>query len=802
MKLFNHTKSLSAVLRMAIVGTMVVVFFTGCSETTDQQNAEPTKIDRTVLPIQPPKSEPITEMDARNVTKPEPFEIKAPEGAPNIVVVLIDDIGFGATTTFGGAIETPTFDRLAENGLRFNQFHTTALCSPTRASLLSGRNHHNVNVGSVMEIATGFKGNQGIRPDNAKYIAETLRLNGYSTAAFGKWHETATWEVSVSGPFFRWPTNSGFDKFYGFIGGETNQWDPVIFDGVTKVAKKNDPDYHFTTDMTNEAIEWIKFQQAMTPDKPFMVYYATGAVHAPHHAPKEWIEKYKGKFDDGWLKLREETFARQKEMGVIPQNAQLAPMPEDIKDWEILSNDEKKLFALQMETFAGFSSHTDHEVGRLVDAIEEIGELDNTLFIYIMGDNGSSGEGGLEGTYNELVHLNGIFDEETIESMLERADDWGGPNSFPHMSAAWAVATDAPFTWTKQMAADFGGTRNGMVMHWPNGFDAKGEIRSQFHHVNDVAPTILEATNLPAPKMINGVEQIPMDGVSMLYAVADAEAEDRHTTQYFEMFGNRAIYDNGWMARIVHIIPWQGKPLKPLQDEKWELYNVKEDFSLTNNLAAQYPEKVEEMKKLFDQEAIANNVYPLDDRLYERFNAAIAGRPDLMGDRTSLTLAQGMEGMLENTFLNVKNNSKTIIANVSLKGNDRGVILCQGGKFGGWALYMDNGKPAYTYNYFGLQSYTVKSPAKLTQENAEIKLSFDYDGNGTGKGGTATIYVDGKKVAEGRIEKTQPAVFSADETADVGLDDATQVANKVFKNVKDSKFTGYVNKVVISIPEK
>ncbi len=781
-----------------------LIFLLGCQqrENNGDKNISDSKLDRSILPIQPPASEPITEMDARNVTQPEIFEIKPPEGAPNIVIVLIDDIGFGATTTFGGAIETPTFDRLADNGLRFNRFHTTALCSPTRASLLSGRNHHNVNVGSVMEIATGFQGNQGIRPDNAKYVAEILRLNGYSTAAFGKWHETATWEVSVSGPYFRWPTNSGFDKFYGFIGGETNQWDPVIFDGVTKVAKKDDPDYHFTTDMTNEAIEWIKFQQAMTPDKPFMVYYATGAVHAPHHAPKDWIEKYKGKFDSGWLKLREETFTRQKEMGVIPQNAQLAPMPDDIKDWEALSENEKKLFALQMETFAGFTSHTDNEVGRMVEAIEEIGELDNTLFVYIMGDNGSSGEGGLEGTYNELVHLNGIFDEETIESMLASADDWGGPNSFPHMSAAWAVATDAPFKWTKQMAADFGGTRNGMVMHWPKGFDAKGEIRSQFHHVNDIAPTILEATNLPAPKMINGVEQIPMDGVSMLYATANSEAEDRHTTQYFEMFGNRAIYDNGWMARVVHMVPWVGKPLNPFQDEKWELYNVKEDFSLTNDLAAQYPEKVEEMKKLFDQEAIANDVYPLDDRLYERFNAAIAGRPDLMGDRTSLTLAQGMEGMLENTFLNIKNNSKTIVANVTLTNNDHGVILCQGGKFGGWALYMDNGRPAYTYNYFGLQRYTVKSPTKLNQEKAEIKLAFDYDGNGTGKGGTATLYVDGKKVAEGRIEKTQPAVFSADETADVGLDDATQVADKVFKDLEDSKFTGYIDKVVISIPDK
>lgn len=759
------------------------------------------EMDRTILPIHPPSTEPITEMDARNVEKPDIFQVKAPEGAPNIVIVMIDDIGFGATNTFGGAIETPTFSRLADNGLKFNQFHTTALCSPTRASLLSGRNHHNMNVGSVMEVATGFQGNQGIRPDNAKYVAETLRQNGYSTAAFGKWHETATWEVSVSGPYFRWPTNSGFDKFYGFIGGETNQWDPVIFDGVTKVHKKDNPDYHFTTDMTDEAIKWIKFQKAMTPEKPFMVYYAPGAVHAPHHAPKEWIEKYKGKFDNGWQKLREETFARQKALGIIPQNTKLAPMPSDIKDWDSLSEDEKKLFALQMETFAGFMDHTDNEVGRMVDAIEEVDALGNTLFIYVMGDNGSSAEGGLEGTFNELIHLNGIFTEETIESMLASADDWGGPNSFPHMTAAWAVATDVPFKWTKQMAADFGGTRNAMVMHWPDGISAKGEIRNQFHHVNDVASTILEATQLPEAKMINGVEQIPMDGVSMLYAAKDKNAEDRHKVQYFEMFGNRAIYHDGWLARIVHMVPWVGKPRNAFQDEKWELYNVKEDFSLTNNLADQQPVKVKEMQELFEKEAIANNVYPLDDRLYERFNAAIAGRPDLMGDRKSLTLANGMDGILENTFLNVKNTSKTILANVDLKGNDRGIILCQGGKFGGWALYMNNGKPAYTYNYFGLKSFTVESPKKISNPTAEIKLEFEYDGDGNGKGGLATLFVDGKEVAKGRIEKTQPAVFSADETADVGLDDATQVADKVFKDLNDSKFTGYVKNVTVSIPD-
>jgi arylsulfatase A-like enzyme len=794
MKKQNAVRRLLSAL---LITTMVLA--TGLSSARAEEEQ---RIDRSILPIQPPQAKVITELNARNVTSPPPFKVKAPEGAPNIVIVLIDDIGFGATSTFGGAIQTPTFDRLADSGLRFNNFHTTALCSPTRASLLSGRNHHAVNVGSVMEVATGNPGNQGRRPDDAKYVAETLRQNGYSTAAFGKWHETAPWEVSVSGPFFRWPTNSGFDKFYGFIGGETNQWDPVIFDGVTKVEKKDNEDYHFTTDMTNEAIKWVKFQQAMTPDKPFMIYYAPGAVHAPHHAPEEWINKYKGKFNDGWDKLREETLARQKAMGIIPQNTKLAPKPEEIKDWGKLTADEQKLFALQMETFAGFMEHTDNEVGRLENAIDEIGALDNTLFIYIMGDNGSSAEGGLEGTYNEMIKLNGLPDVETVENMLEKAEVWGGPDSFPHMSAGWSVATDVPFRWTKQVAGDYGGTRNSMVMHWPKGFKSKGEIRSQWHHVNDVAATILEATKLPEPKMINGVVQRPMDGVSILYAADNPKAVDRHTTQYFEMFGNRAIYHEGWLARVIHRVPWHSEPIRPLEEDVWDLYNTEEDFSLTNNLAGEYPEKLEVLKDLFDREAIKNNVYPLDDRSYERFNATIAGRPDLMAGRTSLTLAQGMDGILENAFINIKNSSKTITANVELKGKDRGIILTQGGKFGGWALYMDDGKPAYTYNWFGLELYTVKSSKAIPKGSAEVKLDFAYDGDGLGKGGMATLYVDGENVAEGRIEKTEPMIFSADETADVGKDDATQVVPATFKDVHDSEFTGYVKKVVISIPER
>ncbi|MEM6672860.1 MAG: sulfatase-like hydrolase/transferase [Planctomycetota bacterium] len=482
----------------------------------------------------------------------------------------------------------------------------------------------------------------------------------------------------------------------------------------------------------------------------------------------------------------------------MPQDAVLTPKPPGIEDWDSLDDDQKKLFALQMETFAGFAEHTDHEVGRLIDAIDGLGELDNTLVVYIMGDNGSSAEGGFEGTFNELIHLNGNFEAETVESMLARADDWGGPDSFPHMAAGWAVATDSPFTWTKQMAADFGGTRNGMVMHWPAGFSAKGEVRSQWHHVNDVAPTILEAAKLPEPKSVNGVQQRPMDGVSMLYAAADAGADERHLTQYFEMFGNRAIYHEGWLARAVHKAPW-ADPYQPLQEDTWELFDTTKDFSLANDVAATEPEKLAELKAVFEREAIHNNVYPLDDRVYERFNAATAGRPDLMGERTSLTLSDGMTGLLENTFLNVKNSSKTISASLSLAGNDRGIILCQGGKFGGWAFYMDGGKLAYTYNWYGLESYTVSATDPIAAGDANVEMRFTYAGEEPGLGGDVQLLVNGSVVAEGKIDNTQPALFSADETADVGLDEATQVVFETFEDMDDSDFTGNVMSVTISV---
>ena len=540
--------------------------------------------DRTTLPIKEPIRPLYKELDARNATAPARFEVKAPKGAPNVVLILIDDMGFGVSEAFGGPVTTPTMDNLAANGLKYNCFHTTSLCSPTRVALLTGYNHHSNNMGCIGEAATTFPGNTSVRPQTITPMAEVLRQNGYNTAAFGKYHETPPWEISAVGPQDRWPTRSGFEKFYGFIGGETNQWAPLIYDGVTIVDTPEDPNYHFTTDMTNQAISWVRYQKALAPDKPFFMYYAPGATHAPHHVPKAWTEKYKGKFDEGWDKLREMTLERQIKLGIVPAGTKLAPKPADIKDWEKLSADEKKLFTRQMEVYAGFAEQTDYEAGRLISTIKELGIMDNTIIIFIAGDNGASAEGQMNGMYSEMTYFSGV--PETVPDMLKHYDEWGGPSTYPHFSAGWAVAMDAPFSYTKQVASDFGGTRNGMIIHWPAGIKAKGELRSQFGHVIDIAPTIYEVAKIPAPKMVNGIQQDPIEGTSLAYTFNDAGAAEQHKVQYFEMFGNRGIYQDGWFARTIHRPAWRQKPLNALQEDKWELFNTKEDFSLANDLAA------------------------------------------------------------------------------------------------------------------------------------------------------------------------------------------------------------------------
>jgi len=779
--------------KLLSVMTLAGVLY-GCSPKQEEQTQAPSPpgtLDRTSLPIKEPSRKTYSDLDVRNTTPPPRFDIKAPKDAPNVLIVLIDDMGFGVSGSFGGPVNMPAFDKLAQNGIRYNRFHTTALCAPTRTALLTGYNHHSNNMGVITELASTYPGYDAVRPQTITPVAEVLRLNGYNTAQFGKCHEVPPWEISNNGPQDRWPTRSGFEKFYGFLGGETNQWAPLIYDGVTLVETPTNPDYHFTTDMTNQAISWTRFQKALQPHKPFFIYFAPGATHAPHHAPKEFIAKYKGKFDQGWDKIREETFARQKKAGIIPENATLAPKPKEIKDWDALSADEKKLFARQMEVYAGFAEHTDYEVSRLITAIEEMGELDNTVIFFIAGDNGASAEGQMNGVYNEMTYFNGI--PETVPEMLKHLDEWGSPSTYPHFSAGWAVAMDVPFTWTKQVASDFGGTRNGMVIHWPNGIKAKGEIRSQFGHVIDIGPTIYEISGIPSPKTVNGIAQDPIEGTSLLYSFNDASANEKHTVQYFEMFGNRGVYQDGWYARTIHKAPYLPKAYATLQEDQWSLYNTNEDFSLANDLASQNPDKLKTMQDLFMKEAEKYHALPIDDRSLERMNATAMGRPTLMEGRTSVTYGEGMKGMGIDIFIDLRNTAYTMTADLEVGANGNGVIVCQGGRFGGLTFYVKSGKPAFTYNFMGLESTTIAAPQALKPGKYAVMYDFKYDGGGPGKGGVGTISVNGNKVAEGRINRTQPGIFSVDDLADVGIDEGTMVANYG----GPSKFNGKLNKVTI-----
>jgi arylsulfatase len=642
-----------------------------------------------------------------------------------------------------------------------------------------------------METGTAFPGNTGVRPQSITPLAEVLRQNGFSTAAFGKYHETPPWEISAAGPYDRWPTHSGFEKFYGFIGGETNQYAPLVYDGTAQVELPEDPKYHFTTDMTNQAISWMKFQKALSPNKPFFMYYAPGATHAPHHVPAEWRDKYKGKFDQGWDKVREETLERQKKLGVVPPNTRLGPKPKDIKDWDTLSADEKKLFTRQMETYAGFSEHTDNEIGRLYSAVEEVGQADNTLFIYIVGDNGASAEGQMNGAYNEMSFFNGA--PESTADMLKHYDEWGSASTYPHFPAGWAVAMDSPFSYTKQIASDFGGTRNGMVIHWPKGIKARGEVRSQFSHVIDIGPTVYEACKVPAPKKVNGIDQDPLEGTSLVYSFDNAGARETHTAQYFEMFGNRAIYSDGWYARTIHRPAWQMKPSTSLVNDVWELYNSNEDFSLSTNLASSNADKLKEMQALFMSVAEKYHVLPIDDRVLERTNADLVGRPTVMEGRNSITYGPGMKGMGTDIFIATPGKSYTMTADVDVQSGANGVIVCQGGRFGGFSFFLNSGKPTFVYNYLGLEKYTVASSQALSPGKHTIIYEFKSDG-GLGKGGIGTITIDGNKVGEGRIEKTQPGIFSVDDLADVGTDDGTPVT----EYTGSKKFQGTLYKVAMT----
>jgi arylsulfatase A-like enzyme len=764
------------------------------------------KIQRTVLPIPDRPRSGLVTYDAKDPdTKFPPItQLRPPKGAPNVLIVLIDDAGFGSSSAFGGPCYTPNAERLAAGGLKYNRFHTTSLCSPTRQACLTGRNHHTVGMGGITEIASGSPGYNSVLPNTCAPIARTLKLNGYATAQFGKCHEVPVWETSPAGPFDAWPTGGGgFEYFYGFIGGEAHQWYPSLYEGTTPVELKKTPEegYHLMVDMTDKAINWIGQQKALIPDKPFFVYFAPGATHAPHHVPKEWADKYKGKFDQGWDKLREETFARQKKLGVIPPDCQLTQRHKEIPAWDEMPAALKPVLIRQMEVYAGFMEFTDHHVGRLLDSLKNVNQLDDTLIYYIIGDNGASAEGTLHGTYNEMINFNGAAALETPEFMMARLDKFGGPESYNHYAVGWAHAMNTPYQWTKQVASHWGGTRNGTIVHWPKGIQGKGELRSQFHHVIDLAATILEVAGLPEPLSVNGVQQKPLEGVSMAYSFNDAKAAERHETQYFEMFGNRGIYHKGWTAVTRHKTPWIliGEKTPAFDDDNWELYDTSKDWSQANNLAKQLPEKLHELQRLWLIEAVRYNVLPLDDNLAARLNSDTAGRPVLIKGKSQI-LFGSMGRLSENSVVNMKNKSHSVTAEIVVPTTGaEGVIIAQGGNIGGWSLYAKGTKLKYCYNLLGIQQFYAESSSVLPPGEHQVRMEFAYAGGGLGKGGTVSLFVDGKKVGEGKVAATAAMVFSADDGCDVGEDTGSPVSPDY--GSRGNQFNGVVKGVQLAIAE-
>jgi arylsulfatase A-like enzyme len=759
---------------------------------------------RSILPI---PDTPVTGLVTYDAKDPDtsfpPIEtLVPPAGAPNVLVVLLDDAGFGASSVFGGPANTPVAERLATGGLRYNRFHTTALCAPTRAAMLTGRNHHSVGMGSITETATSAPGNSGVRPNTMAPLALTLKLNGYSTAQLGKCHEVPPWQTSPMGPFDAWPAGGGgFEYFYGFIGGENNQYYPALYEGLTPVEPSKTPEegYHLTEDLADHAVDWIRTQRALTPEKPFFMYFAPGATHAPHHVPEGWAEKYRGKFAHGWDRQRELTFARQKELGVIPADAELTPRHAEIPAWDDMPDEMKPVLEREMEVYAGFLEHTDHHVGRLIDTLENLGILEDTLVYYIIGDNGASAEGTVNGAFNEMANFNGEAALETPEFMASVIDKFGTPEAYNHYAVGWAWAMDTPYQWTKQVASHWGGTRNGTIVHWPKGIEEPGGIRSQFTHCIDVAPTILEVAGLPQPTMVNGVLQSPIEGVSMAYSFNDASAPERHALQYFEMFGNRGVYHKGWSAVTKHRTPWEltaAASVPAFDDDVWELYDGSADWSQANDLSAEMPDKLHELQRLWLIEAVRHNVLPIDDRGAERLNADIAGRPQLIKGTSQLLFA-GMKRLSENSVISIKNKSFSVTAQiVAPEAPLEGVIVAQGGAFGGWALHAKQGRLKFVYNVLGLREFVTESDGVVPSGAHQLRMEFAYDGGGLGKGGDVALFLDGKPAGQGRVELTQPLVFSADETTDIGEDSGTPVSPDY---VGADRFNGTIELVQIDV---
>jgi len=735
-----------------------------------------------------------TYLDSDPAQFPQPVE--APKNAPNILLILLDDAGFGQFSTFGGGIPSPTMDRLAKEGLRFNRFHTTALCSPTRAALITGRNHHSTSFAGITEVATGYDGYCCVLPKECGTIGEVLRQNGYMTAWIGKNHNTPVWETSAAGPFDRWANGMGFDYFYGFNGGDMHHYYPVLFEDHTLVPASKDPNYHLTTDIADHAIAWLHKVKSIAPDRPYFLYVATGATHAPHHTPKAWIEKFKGKFDIGWDAYREQALERQKALGVVPRDTQLTTRSKGLPAWDSLNADQKRLYARMMEVFAGFGAHVDHEMGRVVDAVKQLPDADNTLIIYIAGDNGSSAEGGLEGSLNENLFFNGIV--EKWQDNLKVIDELGGPRHFNHFPSAWAHAMNTPFQWTKQVASHFGGTRNPLIMSWPARIKDRGGLRDQFIHTIDLVPTIYELCGVTAPTELNGVRQKPIEGISFAFSFDDAHARSRRRTQYFELGCNRGLYHDGWMASCPSFVPWDPQHGEWDPDKApWELYNIEDDFSQSNDLAATFPQKLRELQDLWWVEAAKYNVLPLDWRGTVRFNDEAMGRPSLIRGRTKLEYYAGMIGLPDAAAPPMLNKSWTITASVDLSDpKANGMIVTHGGLEGGYGLYLRDGRPTFVYNYLAVERPTLVANEPLTTGKSTIVVDFAYDGGGIGRGGRLSMTVNGKSVAEGRLERTIPIKMSIGEGLDIGIDGGSPVD---FTYELPFAFTGKIEKVTIDL---
>ncbi len=796
-----NPKLLNGISRMTVAAVMLVALPTHAQEingTPGSPSATET-INGQQIPPPPLPFGGVIRESAKDSKPYWPPRVVPPKGAPNVLLIMTDDQGYGVSGTFGGVIPTPTLDRIANAGLRYTQFCSTSLCSPSRAALITGRNHHSVGFGVISELSTGYPGYDSIIGIENATIGTILRDNGYSTSWFGKNHNTPAFQLSTAGPFDQWPSGMGFEYFYGFMGGETDQWTPYLFRDHTQIFPwVGKPGYNLTTDMADEAINYMKQLNATAPDKPFFVYYVPGGSHSPHNPTKKWIDKFKGKFDMGWNKLREEIFANQKRLGVIPENAKLTPWPDDLKKWDALTADEKKLFARQAEVFAAYTAYTDNEIGRVVQAVDDLGKLDNTLVIYICGDNGTSPEGTTVGTPNQYTAYNGILDIPIAEQ-LKFYDVWGSAATYPHMAVAWSWAFDTPFKWTKQVASHFGGTRQGLAISWPGHIKDVGAVRSQFHHIIDIVPTILDATGIRAPDEVNGIKQKPIEGVSMMYTFdkANADAPSTRKTQYFEMISNRGIYHDGWYACTTPPVPpWVlNAPMPAVADYKWELYNLAEDYSQNNDLAAKMPEKVKELQEIFQEEAKQHNVLPLDNSQFAR---AIAPRPSAIAGETVFTYSGVMPGIPLGNAPGILNKSFTITAEVEVpKGGGDGMIVTEGGRWGGFGLYLLNGQPVFDYNGFMLAQFRWEGQQALAQGKHTIVFDFTYDGPGIAKGGTGVLKVDGKDVATKKIPRTVPFLLPADETFDVGVDTRTGVNDKDYQ--VPFAFTGKIDKVTFKL---